>query len=78
VRGTCDWGVLDEKRTHRNTDIEVPKRDFGPTGVIPCRNRVGAVAYVETKCVLKVKVLSVPKKGPVRNTINRRRVSLPT
>jgi hypothetical protein len=31
VRGTFDWGVLDEKRTHPNTDIERLKWDFGPT-----------------------------------------------
>jgi hypothetical protein len=62
VRGTLDWGVLDEKRTRPNTNIERPKRDFGPTRVILCHNSVGAVAYVETKCVLKVKLLSVPKR----------------
>jgi hypothetical protein len=28
VRGTFDWGVLDEKRTHPNTDIE------GPNGIL--------------------------------------------
>jgi hypothetical protein len=52
--GSFDWGVLDEKRTHPNTDIEGPKRDFGLTSVILCQNCVGAVAYVETERVLKV------------------------
>jgi hypothetical protein len=42
-----------------NTNIERSKWDFGPTSVILCHNSVGAVAYVETKCVLKVKLLSV-------------------
>jgi hypothetical protein len=36
--------------------------DFGPTSVILCHNCVGTVAYVEIKCVLKVKLLSVPKR----------------
>jgi hypothetical protein len=27
VRGTLDWGVLDEKTTHPNTNIERPKWD---------------------------------------------------
>jgi hypothetical protein len=40
---------------------ERSKWDFGPTSVILCHSCVGAVAYVETKCVLKVKLLSVPK-----------------
>jgi hypothetical protein len=44
-----------------NTNIEGRKWDFGPTSVILCHNIVGAVAYVETKCVLNVKLLSVPK-----------------
>jgi hypothetical protein len=60
--GVFDWGVLDEKRTHPNTNIEGRKWNFGPTSVILCHNIVGAVAYVETKCVLKVKLLSVPKR----------------
>jgi hypothetical protein len=60
VRGILDWGALDEKRTHPNTNIERSKWDFGPTSVILCHNSVGAVAYVETKCVLKVNLLSVP------------------
>jgi hypothetical protein len=63
VRGTFDWGVLDEKRTHPNTNIERPKWDFGPTSAILSHNIVGAVAYKETKCVLKVKLLSVPKRN---------------
>jgi hypothetical protein len=71
VRGTFDWGVLDEKRTHPNANIKRSKWDFGPTSVILCHNCVGAVAYVEMKCVLKVKLLSVPK-GPVQDTSNRR------
>jgi hypothetical protein len=62
VRGTLDWGVLDEKRTHLNTNIERSKWGFGPTSVILCHNSVGAVASLETKCVLKVKLLSVPEK----------------
>jgi hypothetical protein len=66
VRGTLDWGVLDEKRTHPNTNIERPKWDFGPNNVILCHNSVGVVAYVETKCVLKVKLLSVPKRTRAR------------
>jgi hypothetical protein len=66
VRGTLDRGVLDEKRTHPNTNIERPKWDFGPTSVRLCHNSVGAVAYVETKCVLKVKLLSVPKRTRTR------------
>jgi hypothetical protein len=53
VRGTLDWGVLGEKRTHPYTNIERLKWDFGPTSVILCHNSVGVVAYVETKCVLK-------------------------
>jgi hypothetical protein len=71
VRGTLDWGVLDEKGTHPNTNIERSKWDFGPTSVILFHNSVGAVAYAEKKCVLKVKLLSVPK-GPVQDTSNRR------
>jgi hypothetical protein len=39
---------------------------FGPTSVILCHNSVGAVAYVETKRVLKVKLLSVPKRTRAR------------
>jgi hypothetical protein len=54
-------GSPGRENTHQNTNIERPKRDFGPTSVILCHNSVGAVAYVETKCVLKVKLLSVPK-----------------
>jgi hypothetical protein len=61
VRGTFDLGVLDEKRTHPNTNIEGPKSDFGPTSVIAGHNSFGAVAYVETKCLLKVKLLTVLK-----------------
>jgi hypothetical protein len=49
VRGTFDWGVLDEKRTHTTTNIEGSKWDFDPTSVIPCHNIVGAVAYVRRK-----------------------------
>jgi hypothetical protein len=63
---TLDWGVLDEKRTHPNTNIERPKSDFGPTSVIPCQHSDGAVAYVEMKCVLKIKLLSVPKRTRAR------------
>jgi hypothetical protein len=66
VRGTLDRGVLNEKRTHPNTNIERSKWDFGPTSVRLCHNSVGAVAYVETKCVLKVKLLSVPKRTRAR------------
>jgi hypothetical protein len=66
VRGIFVWGVLDEKRTHPNTNIERSKWDFGPTSVILRPNSVGAVAYVETKCVLKVKLLSVPKRTRAR------------
>jgi hypothetical protein len=54
-------GVLDEKRTHPNTNIGRSKWDFGPTSVIPCHNCFGALAYVDTNGVLKVKLLSVPK-----------------
>jgi hypothetical protein len=61
MRGTFDWGVLNEKRAHPNTNIEGPKWDFSPTSVISYHNLVGAVAYVETEFVLKVKLLSVPK-----------------
>jgi hypothetical protein len=32
--------------TSRNTNIERPKWDFGPTSLILCHNSVGAVAYV--------------------------------
>jgi hypothetical protein len=49
VRGPLHWGVLDEKRTHPDTNIERPIWDFGPTSVILCHNSVGAVAYVETE-----------------------------
>jgi hypothetical protein len=66
VRGTFDWGVLDEKRTPPNTEIEGPKWDFVPTSIILCHNSVGEVANVETKCVLKVKLLSVPKRTRAR------------
>jgi hypothetical protein len=66
VRGTFDWGVLDEKMTNPNTNIERSKWDFGPTSVKLCHNCVGAVVYVETKCVLKVKLLSVPKRTRAR------------
>jgi hypothetical protein len=66
VRGTFDWGVLDGKMTHPNTKFESSKWDFGPTSVILCHNSVGAVAYVETKCALKVKLLSVPKRTRAR------------
>jgi hypothetical protein len=66
VRSTFDWGVLDEERTYPNTNIERPKWDFGPTSVILCHNSVGAVAYVETKYVLRVNLLSVPKRTRVR------------
>jgi hypothetical protein len=60
--GTLDWGVLDEKMTPPNTNIERFKWDFGPTSVILFHNSVGAVAYVEMNCELKVKLLSVPKR----------------
>jgi hypothetical protein len=63
VRGTLDWEVLDEKRTHPNTDIEGPKWNFGPTSVVPCHTIVGAVAYVRRKRESKVKLLSVPKRA---------------
>jgi hypothetical protein len=49
-----------------NTNIERPKWDFGPTSVILCQNSFGAVAYVETKCVLKVELVSVPKRTRAR------------
>jgi hypothetical protein len=62
VRGTFDWGVLDEKRTHPYTNIERSKWDFGPTSVILCHKCVGAVAYVETEACVEVKLLSVPKR----------------
>jgi hypothetical protein len=62
VRGTLDWGVLDEKWTHPNTNIVRPKWDFGPTRVILCHYSVGALDCVETKCVLKVKLLSASKR----------------
>jgi hypothetical protein len=62
VRGTLDWGVLNEKMTHPNTNTERSKWDFGPTSVILCDNSVGAVVYVRKKCVLKVKRLRVPKQ----------------
>jgi hypothetical protein len=39
---------------------------FRLTSVILCHSSVGAVAYVETKCVLNVKLLSVPKKDPCK------------
>jgi hypothetical protein len=61
-RDILDWGVLDEKRTHLNTNIERPKRDFSPLSVILCHNSVGAVAYVRRKRESKVKLLSVPKR----------------
>jgi hypothetical protein len=61
VRGTFDWVSLDEKTTHPNTDIERSKWDFGPSSVVSCHNCFGAVAYLETKSVLKVKLLSIPK-----------------
>jgi hypothetical protein len=60
--GTLDWGVLIEKRTHSNTNIEVPKSDFGPTSVRTCHNCVSAVACVRQKRSLKVKLLSVPER----------------
>jgi hypothetical protein len=66
VRGTLDCGVLDEKRTHPNTNIERSKWDFGRASVILCHNCVGAMAYVKTKCVLKVKLLSVPNRTRAR------------
>jgi hypothetical protein len=62
VRGTLDSGVLNEKRTHPNTDIEAPKWDFGPTSVILFHNSVGVVAYVETEACVDVKLLRVPKR----------------
>jgi hypothetical protein len=66
VRGTFAWGVLDEKRTHPNTNFEWSKWDFGPISVIPCHNSVGAMAYVETKCVLKSKAAESTKKDPCK------------
>jgi hypothetical protein len=65
MRGTFDWGVLDEKRTHPNTNIERSKWDFGPTSVILCHNCAGAVAYVETKCV-ECKTAECTKKAPCK------------
>jgi hypothetical protein len=73
VRGTLDWGVLDEKRTHPDKTIERSKWDFGPTIVILCHNSVGAVTYVETKRVLKLKLLSVPKKTVQNTSLSSRR-----
>jgi hypothetical protein len=53
--------------THPNTNIERPKWDFDPTSVILCHNSVGAVAHVETKCVLKVsKTAECTKKDPCK------------
>jgi hypothetical protein len=62
VSGTFDWGVLIEKQTHPNTDIERSKWDFGLISVIPCHNSIGAVANVRRKRESKVKLLSVPKR----------------
>jgi hypothetical protein len=62
ARGTTNWVVLNEKRTHPNTDIEWSKWDFGPFSAIPCQNCVVAVAYVRRKCSLKVKLLIVTKR----------------
>jgi hypothetical protein len=64
VRGTFDWGVLDEKRTHPKTDIEGPKLD---SGVIPFHNCVGAVAHVRRKRESKGKLLSVQKRIRANN-----------
>jgi hypothetical protein len=75
VRGTLDWGVLDEKRTLPNTKFERPKWDFGPTSVILCPNSVGAVDYVETEAWVEVKLLSVPKRTQAK-AINKRRFSI--
>jgi hypothetical protein len=44
--GTFDWGALNEKWIHPNTDIEWPKWDFGPTSVILYQNSFSAVAYM--------------------------------
>lgn len=66
MRGTFDWGVLDEKRTHPNTNIEGPKWDFNPPSVIMCHNRVGAVAYVGKVCLLKSKAAECTKEDPCK------------
>jgi hypothetical protein len=70
--GYLRLGVLDEKRTYPNTDIEWPKWDFGPTSVIPshscfitCHSCVGAVAYVRWNLV-ESKVSSCTKKDPCK------------
>jgi hypothetical protein len=59
-----DWGFLADKRTHKNLNIEWPQWDFGFISVVLCQCCLGAVVYVDTKCVLEVKLLSVPKKDP--------------
>ena len=66
MRGTFDWGVLDEKMTHPNTNIEGPKWDFNPPSVIMCHNRVGAVAYVGKMCLLKSKAAECTKEDPCK------------
>jgi hypothetical protein len=74
MRGTFDLGVLNEKRTHPNTEIEWPKWDFRPFSIITCHNFVGAVAYVRRKRSLKVELLSKPKMTSA-NTSDKRRFS---
>jgi hypothetical protein len=64
--GYLRLGSPGRERTHPNTNIERPKWDFGPTSVILCHYSVGAVPYVGKKCVLKVKLLSVPKTDPCK------------
>ena len=49
------------RRTYPNTDLEGPKWDFGPISVISVII-VSGRGLCETECVLKVKLLSVPKK----------------
>jgi hypothetical protein len=77
--GYLRLGVLDEKRTYPNTDIEWPKWDFGPTSVIPshicvitCHSCVGALAYVRWNRSSKVKFLLVPKRTRANTSYKRR------
>jgi hypothetical protein len=63
-RGTFDWRVLNEKRTHPTQTSNDPF-GFGPTSVILCHGCVDAVAYVKGKCLSKVKISEYTKKDRV-------------
>jgi hypothetical protein len=66
VRGTFDWGVLDEKKTHPNTNIERSEWDFGPTSVILCHNCFDGRGLCRDEVCVESKTAECTKKDPCK------------